>query len=195
MPVYEGDPGVEVQRVASLSEGDICNLSKMTLGLHTGTHVDAPSHFIEGAPAVDQTPLAALVGPAYVADATSFEEDIRSSHLKAIVPAETERLLIKTRNSALWDRPSFDTHFVGLAADAARHLVDRGVSLVGVDYLSVAPPADPAPTHIELLRAGVVILEGLDLRGVEPGAYTLICLPILVQGADGAPARALLVRD
>lgn len=193
MPVYEGDPPVVVERVASIAAGDGLNLSRIAFGLHTGTHVDAPAHFIDGAPGVDGLPLEALVGPARVVDATGVTGDIDEATLAGLlIPPKTERLLLKTRNSRLWDRDSFSLDFAGLTQGAAEELVRRGIRLVGIDYLSIAPAADPAPTHVALLRAGVVILEGLDLRRVEAGEYMLACLPLRVVGADGAPARAVL---
>jgi arylformamidase len=196
MVVYEGDPGVALERVSAMAQGGLANVSKLDFGLHTGTHIDAPLHFIDGAAGVEETPLSALVGPAHVVDATGARGHLDADALLNLaIPAGAERVLLKTRNSKLWQREGFTKDFVALEPSAARHLVDRGVQLVGADYLSIAPADDPKPTHVELLSRGVVILEGLDLDGVEPGEYTLICLPLLVEGADGAPARALLVRN
>ena len=195
MPVYEGDPKVALERVTSLAGGGVCNLSRLDFGLHSGTHIDAPLHFIDGAPGVEATPLAALIGEAVVVDAMSVAGQIDAAELRRLdVPQSCERVLFKTRNSRLWDGEEFSRDFVALTADAARELVRRRVQLVGIDYLSIAPFADPAPTHLALLEAGVVILEGLDLRRVPPGRYRLLCLPLLMTGADGAPARTLLQR-
>ncbi|MDE3096425.1 MAG: cyclase family protein [Chloroflexota bacterium] len=196
MVVYEGDPPVRRELAQSMAAGGICNVSRLACGVHTGTHIDAPVHFIEGAAGIEATPLDALIGDACVVDATSADGDIDAATLRRlIVPDGVARVLFKTPNSRLWGRPSFAPDFVGLTADAAQVLVARGVRLVGIDYLSIAPKRDPAPTHVALLSAGVVILEGLDLRAVTPGAYRLICLPLLLEGSDGAPARALLVDD
>ncbi|MBE7519142.1 MAG: cyclase family protein [Thermoflexaceae bacterium] len=196
MHVYPGDPAVDVERVLSIAAGDGMNLTRAGFGLHTGTHVDAPLHFVDGASSVDELPLDALVGPAIVVDATRFDGDIGPAELDLLaIPSGTTRILFKTRNSRLWERDSFSPEFVGLTPGAATQLVDRGVQLVGIDYLSIAPASDPAPTHIALLRAAIVIVEGLDLRQVEPGEYMLACLPLRVAGADGAPARAVLWRD
>lgn len=193
MPVYEGDPSVRLERLVSIAAGGVCNLSRLDFGVHSGTHVDAPLHFIDGAPGVEATPLEALIGDAFVVDATLVSGDIDAKALARLeVPNGCERVVFKTTNSGLWDRDVFSREFVGLTGDAARELVRRGVRLVGIDYLSIAPFADPAPTHLALLKAGVVILEGLDLRRVQPGRYRLTCLPLLIEGADGAPARALL---
>lgn len=195
MPVYPGDPPVVVEQVASIANGDGLNLSLATFGLHTGTHVDAPLHFIDGAPGADALPLEALIGPALVVDATAFAGDIGEAEFQALaVPSSARRVLLKTGNSSLWDRDGFSSEFVGLTAEAANLLVGLGVRLVGIDYLSIATASDPAPAHMALLRAGVVIVEGLDLRNIEAGEYMLACLPLRIAGADGAPARAVLWR-
>ena len=193
MVTFEGDPDVSIEPATRIAAGDLANVSRMELGTHTGTHMDAPRHFIDGGPGIDRIPLEALVGPALVADARGVPGDIDAAALAALgVPAGTERLLLRTRNEGLWERDAFTRDFVGIAADAARELVAMGVRLVGIDYLSIAPSADPAPAHLALLEAGVAVVEGLDLRQAPPGAYELVCLPLRIQGADGAPARALI---
>jgi arylformamidase len=193
MVVYEGDPQVRIERVSAIADGDLADVSRVELGSHTGTHVDAPAHFLRGAPGADALPLDALIGPAVVVEAAGVEGDIDAAALGVLdLPADTERVLFRTRNARLWERGAFSPDYVGVAEDAARELVARGVRLVGIDYLSIAPSGDPAPTHLTLLGAGVVVLEGLDLRAAEPGRYTLVCLPLRLAGADGAPARALL---
>ena len=193
MVVYDGDPQVRIERVMEIARGDLANLSRMELGTHTGTHVDAPLHFVDGGAGADRLPLDALVGPAIVADARGAPGDVDAAALAALgVPPGTERLLLRTRNGDLWDRGAFTRDFAGVADDAARELVAMGVRLLGIDYLSIAPSADPAPTHRTLLEAGVVVVEGLDLRAAPGGAYELVCLPLRIEGADGAPARALL---
>ena len=185
MVTYPGDPGVTVERVVEIGEGSAYNLSKIDMGLHSGTHVDAPVHFIADAAGVDELPLDVLVGPCEVVEL----EDLSAASVTR-VPAGVERVVLKTSNSELWARESFVEEFERLDEAGARTLVERGVRLVGVDYLSVGDEA----AHVALLSAGVVAVEGLDLRGVDPGSYELICLPLRVVGADGAPARALLVR-
>ena len=193
MVVYDGDPQVRIERVMEIARGDLANLSRMELGTHTGTHVDAPLHFVDGGAGADRLPLDALVGPAVVADARGAPGDIDAAALAALgVPPGTERLLLRTRNGDLWDRGAFTRDYAGVADDAARELVAMGVRLLGIDYLSIAPSADPAPTHRRLLEAGVVVVEGLDLRPAPAGRYELVCLPLRIEGADGAPARALL---
>jgi arylformamidase len=191
--VYPGDPPYEITRVASITDGAPANLSAISCTAHTGTHVDAPVHFLPGGGGVETLSLDAMTGPASVVDARAVEGNIDAETLRTLeVPAGAERVLFRTRNSALWRRRLFDADYVALTEDAAKELAARGVRLVGIDYLSVAPYDDPAPTHVALLRAGVVILEGLDLSAVEPGPYTLTCLPLLLEGLDGAPARVLL---
>ena len=166
---------------------------RLDFGLHTGTHIDAPVHFIDGGPGAESLDLDALIGPALVVDATRLLGHIDGPTLEALlVSPQADRLLFKTPNSELWARDTFSTAFLGITGDGARWLARRGTRLVGVDYLSVAPFDDPVPTHVTLLAAGTIVLEGLDLRGVKPGAYEMVCLPLLIPGADGAPARVLL---
>jgi arylformamidase len=186
MVTYPGDPVVKLERAASIADGDPVNVTRIDFGLHSGTHVDAPVHFLDGASGVDSIPLDALIGPCEVVEVP----DLGPSSV-ARAPEAAERVLFKTPNSELWARDDFAEDFVGLDGEAARLLVERGVRLVGVDYLSVGDAA----AHHALLEAGVVPVEGLDLRGVEPGSYELVCLPLRVAGADGAPARAVLIRS
>ena len=196
MVVYPGDTPFRSQRLRAIARGDAYNLTRLQLGAHAGTHVDAPLHFIDGGADVTRLPLTALIGPAHVVDATGISADIDTATLARLdIPPEAHRLLFKTPNSHLWEFSEFSDRFFGIAVDAARVLASRGVELVGIDYLSLAPASDPAPAHIALLEAGVVILEGVDLRAVEPGPYQLICLPLSIEGCEGAPARAVLLRD
>jgi arylformamidase len=195
MVTFEGDPLVHLERASSMDQGAVCNVSRLDFGVHTGTHVDAPVHFIDGAAGVEAVDLDALVGPALVVDARGVDGPFDRAAIDALaIPVGTERLIIRSRNSDLWAEPVFSGSFAGLTGEGARVLVDLGVRLVGIDYLSIAPFGDPTPTHVTLLAAGVVIIEGLDLRDVAPGAYDLICLPILVPGSDGGPARAIIRR-
>jgi arylformamidase len=188
MVTYPGDPTVTLERVVSIADGGAVNLSRLDLGVHSGTHVDAPVHFIEGAPAVEMLPLDALIGPAVVLDLTAAER-LDAAAFDGVDLAE--RVLLKTRNSGLWERESFTDEFLALTEDGARHLIDGGVRLVGIDYLSIGDE----DAHNALLGAGVVAVEGLDLRTVEPGEYRLVCAPLKLVGSDGAPARTLLIRD
>lgn len=195
MHVWPGDPPVAIERTSSMADGAHDNVSRLDLGAHAGTHVDAPVHFIADAAGVDRVPLDALVGPAVVVDATAVDRHLDAGVLGGLeIPEGTERVLLKTPNSELWASDRFEAGFLGVTDDGARWLVERGVRLVGIDYLSIAPYGDSVSTHRALLGAGVAILEGTDLRGVEPGAYELICAPLRIVDADGAPARALLVR-
>jgi arylformamidase len=187
MVTYPGDPTVTFELVSSLANGDIVNLTRVDLGAHTGTHVDAPVHFIEGAAATETLPLDVLVGPARVVDLTAAER-LDSAAFDGVELAE--RILLKTRNSELWARGTFAEDALQLGGGAARVLVEAGVRLAGIDYLSIGDPE----AHRVLLGAGVVPVEGLDLSGVEPGEYELICAPLKLVGSDGAPARVLLRR-
>jgi arylformamidase len=187
MITYPGDPKVQMERVASIEHGDVANLSRLDFGLHTGTHVDAPLHFIDGGAGADALALDVFLGPCEVVDATGADAEIGPE----LVPERTERILFKTRNSQLWGRREFDESFVRIGVPAARRLVDAGARLVGVDYLSVGEPE----THRTLLGAGIAAIEGLDLCGIEPGPYGLACLPLRIVDSDGAPARAVLIRD
>lgn len=194
LPVWPGDVPVQITQSAHLDRGDVATVSELHLSAHTGTHVDAPAHFVRGGASVDTLALDALLGPAWVAE-------VRDAPLLTValldalaIPAEAERVLFHTRNSALWaGEPRFHTDFVALDEAAAQWLVAHGVRLVGIDYLSVAPFTDAIPTHRVLLEADVVIVEGLDLRGIRQGWYEFICLPLKIAGCDGAPARALLM--
>ena len=193
MTVFAGEARFRRERTSAIADGAICNVSRMALGVHTGTHVDAPLHFIDGAEAAEAIALDALIGPAWVVDATASTWTITAEDLDRFdIPAGEVRLLFRTRSAHLWDSPAFEPGFVAIDATAAAALVGRGVRSVGIDYLSVAPIGDPIPTHRILFEAGVVVLEGLDLRRVAPGPYDLLCLPLRIVGSDGAPARALL---
>ena len=194
---WPGDPQVAVTPFFRLADGDPANVSEVRLSSHTGTHVDPPAHFLEGAATVDQLSLDVLVGEATVVDLTGRPGPIGPEDLEGLdLPVGTERLLMKTDNSARWAErlDTFPDHYVALAPAGAGWMVERGVRLVGADFLSVEEPGAPGhPTHVTLLAAGVVILEGLDLSRVEAGTYLLACLPLLLAGCDGAPARAVLI--
>lgn len=196
LPVWPGDPPVRLERVAAIADGANANVSSLACGVHVGTHVDAPLHFLEGGAAVEAMPLDALIGRAYVADLRRVETIDAAALERARIPPRTERLLLRTRNSEIWRRGerAFQTDFVAVDASGAEWLVRRRIRLVGVDYLSVAPYGNSRPTHEILLRQGVVILEGVDLSRAAPGPYTLYCLPMKLLGSDGAPARAVLAR-
>ncbi len=197
MPIFKGDPMVNIARTADMSRGDPYTLTRIDLGVHTGTHVDAPLHFVRDGAAIEQLDLNALIGPAYVVDLSRVDGEITARDLDAThLPGGAERILFKTKNSALWEKPGFQEDFVALAADGARWLVERQVRLVGIDYLSVEVyGSTDFPAHHILLDAGVIILEGVQLKDIAPGVYELLCLPLKIQGAEGAPARAVLIQE
>ena len=194
LPVWPGDPSIEIERISSIKSGADANVSRINACVHIGTHIDAPLHFIEGGASVDVLPLEVLVGRAYVVDlphATLLDETtLENAH----IPPRTRRLLFKTRNSSLWasGEKEFQTDYVGVDTSGAEWLVRRGIQLVGIDYLGIASYESPAEPHRILLKAGMVILEGLNLSEIQRGRYTLYCFPIKIMGSDGAPASAIL---
>jgi arylformamidase len=195
LPTWPGDPKVSLERVSSIARGDAANVSRLDAGVHTGTHVDAPVHFVDGATGIDSIPLETLVGPCLVVEADPPWLELRPEDLPAT--AHT-RILFKTRNSARWAarKVDFETEFVAVGLELARRLVAEDKILVGVDYLSVESYHAPFehPVHHTLLEARIVVIEGLDLSGVEPGEYDLYCLPLKLVASDGAPARTMLVK-
>lgn len=195
VPIYSGDPSVAVSSFMSMANGDAANVSEIRLGAHTATHVDAPNHFIDGARRVHELDPHRLIGPCRVIEIDKSVVAIEPGHLGSI--GNAERVLFKTRNSAFWSEPEtgFRSDFTYITLDTAKMLVERGIVLVGIDYLSIEKSGAPGhPVHIALLEKEVVILEGLDLRGIEPGDYEIICLPFKYEGGggDGAPARTFL---
>ncbi len=196
MLTWPGDPGVEIEPKKQIAKGDAANVSELRLGSHTGTHVDPPIHFVEGAAAIDALPLDLFDGPAVVADLTGVDS-IGPSELDGLgLPEGTVRVLCKTRNSEVWrqESPAFVEDYVAVTTDGARWLLDRGVRLVGVDFLSVERSEEGHPVHEALLGGGTIIVEGLRLTDVEPGEYTFVCLPLKIMDGDGAPSRAALIR-
>jgi arylformamidase len=195
MPTYAGEePGPKLHFHSLIPNGDSANVSELSLGSHTGTHVDAPHHFIDGRSTVEAMPPDYLVGPAHVVEHKE-QRHVTAADLEAAgLPPDAKRLLLKTPNGRFWDDTEFHSDFVALEPDAARWLVDRGFVLVGIDYLSIEAFRSPSKdVHTTLLDKEVVIIEGLDLRAVPPGEYFMVCAPIPVVGADGAPARVFLM--
>lgn len=198
MPVWPGDPAVVIRRLKDIAQGDGCTVTQISGTVHIGTHIDAPAHFIRGGATVNEIALEILMGDAVVVDAgeaTAITPDVLKQFS---LPADTVRLLIKTRNSRLWENPhhEFFRDFVALTPEAAQWIAAKNIRLVGIDYLSVQRFADrDGQTHRVLLDKGVVLLEGLDLRSVFAGIYRLICLPLKISGCEGAPARAVLLQD
>lgn len=196
-PIWPGSPGFSSRSHLSLDSGDIANATQLGLDAHCGTHVDAPRHFVPTGATIDEVGLAALVGSAWVVDASGADA-IDAAALEACgVPEGTQRLLLRTDNAS-WPSMShmpFHEDYVALTPDAARWVVDRGIRLVGIDYLSIQRYADPPDVHEILLQAGVLILEGINLQEVTAGSWTLVCLPLSVTGIEAAPARAVLLED
>lgn len=195
MPVFPGDVEFGLRASRRIRDGDRYNLSRITLGTHAGTHIDPPLHFIDGGAAVDEVDLGAMNGPCRVWPVPDRVASITARELSG-VPGGTERVLLKTSNSARWNASrAFFPEYVALDDSAAQYLVESGVRLVGIDGLSIeSDPSERFPVHHRLLSAGVLILEGLELFGVPPGDYELRCLPLRLRGGDGGPARALLGR-
>lgn len=198
LPTWPGDPKPEIEKFESMDKGGHNNVSRISAGVHLGTHVDAPYHFLNDGRTVDQLALDVLTGPCYVVQLPDGIEAITAEVLdRTEITHDMKRVLFGTRNSHLWAKgeSEFQTDFVAITEDGAEWLVERGVQLVGVDYLSVAPYGDSVPTHTVLLKAGVVVVEGLNLSNVMRGFYDLYCLPLKIAGCDGAPARAILIQS
>jgi arylformamidase len=194
LPVWPNSPGWSLHRERWEKEGGLITNSILTTDLHVGTHVEAPLHFLEGGHTVDEMGLSPLVGRAYVVhlpDAATIDSTVLES---AGVPEGVRRLLIRTRNSGWWTTtPEFRPNYVALNESASEWCVDRQLTLVGIDFLSVQSRAATSETHRILMRAGVTVLEGLNLAKAEPGYWQLVCLPIYLVGVEAAPARAILL--
>lgn len=190
---WPGDPPTRITHSKDMERGDLCTVSLLKMGAHAGTHMDAPAHFVRGGSGIDHMPLDAAIGSARVISIRA-RKAINPDDLVRYGLRRGERVLFKTRNSThCWDTGRFVEDFVYISAAAASYLAERQVRLVGVDYLSVGGfGTDEVDTHQALLKAGIWIIEGLDLRQVRPGRVQLICLPLKIAGADGAPARALV---
>jgi arylformamidase len=196
-PIYAGDPAVTFTAAKSIARGDSANVSQITIGVHTATHVDAPNHFIDGARRVHELDPAKLVGPCRVIRVPDDVIAIEPEHVGDI--DGISRVLFKTRNSAFWNEPKrgFRRDFTYITPDTAKLLAENGIVLVGIDYLSIEKSGSPGhPVHVTLLEKEIVILEGVDLREIRPGDYELICMPLKYDGAngDGAPARTVLIQ-
>ena len=191
--VYPGDPPPRIEQAKAIRAGDVCNVSLLTMGSHTGTHVDAPYHFIDGGARLGEVALERMVGEALVVDLRG-RAAVDAAALESAPLRTSDILLCRTDNSWRWEKAEFQRDFVYLTLDAAGLLVERGIRAVGIDYLSIEQfGSRDFPVHHRLLGAGVFVIEGLDLRAVEPGRYTLVCLPLKFPDLDGAPARAVLL--
>jgi len=198
LPTWPGDPALELEQIESMDKGAHANVTRISAAVHLGTHVDAPHHFLNDGRTVESLPLSILTGPCYVTQLPDGVDAITAEVLdRSEITPEMKRVLFGTSNSHWWKNgeTKFQTDFVAITEDGAEWLVERGVQLVGVDYLSVAPYGDSTPTHTVLLKAGVVIVEGLNLSQVSRGFYDLYCLPLKIADSDGAPARAILVQS
>jgi arylformamidase len=198
LPVWPGDPAINNQLVAQIKLGAECNITQLSFGAHIGTHMDAPCHFLDGRGGIETLNLDDLIGPCYVVELPEDVMTITAEVIeKAHIPAGANRLVFKSRNSRFWDEnpARFHTEFTAFEPDAARLLVSRGVRLLALDYLSIAPYQRAVETHQILLGAGVAVVEGLDLRQVSAGYYSILCLPLKLAGSDGAPTRVVLIDE
>ena len=184
-------PPFELEERRRMSKGDPNNSSALNMSVHSGTHIDAPFHFVADGNTIDQLPLERFIGPALVY-AVEAKRYITKEHVAGIRLDGATRVLFKTRNSELLHQREYDPDFVAFSVEAAQSLVELGVELVGLDYLSVAHADEQVPVHRAFLDHGVVLLEGIDLSEVAPGRYELMCLPIPLGDSDGAPCRAVL---
>lgn len=190
MPIYRGNPGFEIHLDSAIADGAGANVSQITIGAHTGTHIDGARHFFSDGPGTEALPLEAMLGPCEVVELPAIGlGPIDEAALRgAAIPVGTERVLLKTPNSLLWERAEFTHDFARLDGSGAAYALEIGLRLIGIDYLSIGDH----DAHVALLGAGVVALEGLDLRAVAPGPYELLCLPVRFVGSDGALSRAIL---
>ena len=190
---WPSDGPVKVERVRSMEKGDRLNQSRLDMSAHTGTHIDAPVHFVDGAAGISAIALDNLMGSVLVVDLTGLKQIGRENLLTSNIPDGTKRLILKTDNSDLIARDIFEENFCYLTEDGAKYLLEKGIKLVGIDYLSIAEYGKGEVVHRALLSSGIVIIEGLDLRGVPAGIYQMTALPLKIAGCDGAPARVVLI--
>ena len=196
LPVWPNNPSITLERVNRIEAGANSNVSRLDMGVHSGTHVDAPFHFLMDGYGVDRLDLDILIGPALVVAFPDSVAEISAVDIEqAHIPPGTQRVLFKTRNSGYWQRgeKQFQPGFVGLSVDGAEALIQLGIRLVGIDYLSVAPYKKSRPTHEALLKASMIVIEGINLSEVPAGLFQLICLPLKLEATDGAPARVILM--
>ena len=195
LPVWPGDPSINLKKTMSMDNGDPCNVTHMNMGVHAGTHIDAPHHFLNNNITVEKLRVETLIGTVFVVEIKENTPVVTSSTLGRLnIPSGIDKLLIKTKNSLIWKTNDKEFHkkFVAIDKSGAEWIVEKNIELIGVDYLSVAPFDDGTPTHRVLLENDVIVVEGLNLYDVTEGYYELICLPLKILGSDGAPARAVL---
>jgi arylformamidase len=198
MPVWPGDDPVALFRKQKIEDGKNANVSLLSLSVHTGTHIDAPYHFLKDGKTVDMIPLELLIGKAQVINIPETSKWIDAQVLeRAGIQSGITRVLFKTSNSDYWQRneKEFKKDFVALTDDGAKWIVDHGIKTVGIDYLSIAPFGNSRPTHRTLLNANTLIIEGVNLSNVETGIWTMYCLPLKLKNSDGAPARVILIKE
>ena len=195
LPTYPHNTPFSLEPIKRIARGDSSNVSTLHMSAHTGTHVDAPRHFFDAGAGTESLALELLMGRARVIEIDS-RVGIAAEDLAPIDLSDDIRVLIKTHNSRLWGSPEFHQDYVGVTDSGAKYLVEHGIKVVGVDYLSVEKFHTPgAPAHHVLLGAGTIVIEGLNLRDVDPGVYEMFCLPLRIVGSDGAPARVVLRRS
>jgi arylformamidase len=195
LPTYPHNTPFSLEPIKRIASGDSSNVSTLHMSAHTGTHVDAPRHFFDAGAGTESLALELLMGRARVIEIDS-RAGIAAEDLAPIDLSDDIRVLIKTHNSRLWGSPEFHQDYVGVTDSGAKYLVEHGIKVVGVDYLSVEKFHNPgAPAHHVLLGAGTIVIEGLNLRDVDPGVYEMFCLPLRIVGSDGAPARVVLRRS
>ena len=199
LPIWPGDPKVSLQQLSAIKNGASSNVSKVKMSVHTGTHIDAPRHFLDAGKTIDQILLEKLIGEVLVIalddDVEVISKDILINHPQNLFLHHTQKVLFKTRNSSLWqtDATSFQADYVGIDTSGAGYLAAFDLDLIGVDYLSIAAFHDTTRPHQILLEKEIVLLEGINLSNVPAGTYTLYCLPLLIANCEGAPARAILI--
>ena len=194
LTTWEGDPPISLTFARSISNGDACNLTNIQMGAHSGTHIDAPFHFIHDGVKADAIPLDILIGPCLVVELDT-DRPIEKNDLERLPLQGHKRVLLKTRNSKLWNDPAhpFDKNFVALGETGAQYLINSGIQLIGIDYLSIESfHSKKNAVHKALLQHNIVILEGINLSQINKGTYELLCLPLNLKGCEGAPARAIL---
>lgn len=192
LPVYPDDPPIQIDSWSSIVKGGHANVSRISIGSHSGTHIDPPRHFSDFGMTVDQIPLELLIGKAQVVEISGVQE-IGRKELEHLPVRGVQRLLLKTGNSRLWQEEGFRSDYAALTVEGATYLRELGVQLVGIDYLSIEPFDGDGEVHRTLLNGGIVVVEGLNLADVNHGEYQLICLPLKIKDGDGAPVRALLI--
>ena len=198
LPIWPEGHGINITKLFEIGPESDANVSRLDIDVHSGTHIDAPLHFIDGGKTTNEIDLNRLVGKCYIAELPKSIIKIEPSDLEKLkIPTNTSRLLLKTYNSHnnLWDESTFYKDFSALSADAAQWIVERKIDLIGIDYCSIQKFYDPPTTHQILLKNNIIILEGLDLRKVKQGEYDLTCLPISVSGIEGVPVRAILTKN